>query len=51
VRINDAFTVQLAVDNVSDEDALTEGDPRTISAPNGRYIMPRTLTLSVGYEF
>lgn len=51
VRINDAFTVQLAADNISDEDALTEGDPRTISAPNGRYIMPRTFTLSVGYEF
>lgn len=51
VRINEAFTVQLAADNVTDDDALTEGDPRTISAPNGRYIMPRTLTLSVGYEF
>ncbi|MDH5622042.1 MAG: TonB-dependent receptor [Gammaproteobacteria bacterium] len=51
VRINDAFTVQLAADNIGDEDALTEGDPRTISAPNGRYIMPRTFTLSVGYEF
>lgn len=51
VRINEAFTVQLAADNVTDEAALTESDPRTIAAPNGRYIMPRTLTLSVGYEF
>jgi iron complex outermembrane receptor protein len=51
VRVNEAFTVQLAADNITDEDALTESDPRTATAPNGRYIMPRTLTLSVGYEF
>lgn len=51
MRINEAFSVQLAADNIADKDALTEGDPRTISAPNGRYIMPRTLTLSFGYEF
>ena len=51
VRINEAFSIQLAADNITDDDALTESDPRTISAPNGRYIMPRTLTLSVGYEF
>ena len=51
VRINEAFVVQLAADNVTDEDALTESDPRTILAPNGRYIMPRSIELSVGYEF
>ncbi|HZW59755.1 MAG TPA: TonB-dependent receptor [Woeseiaceae bacterium] len=51
VRINDAFSVQLSGDNLTDEDALTESDPRTIAAPNGRYIMPRTFELSVGYEF
>ncbi len=50
-RINEAFVVQLAVDNVTDEDALTESDPRTILAPNGRYIMPRTFEFSVGYQF
>ena len=50
-RVNDAFVVQLSVDNVTDEDALTESDPRTILAPNGRFIMPRTVELSVGYEF
>jgi outer membrane receptor protein involved in Fe transport len=49
--INEAFTVQLAADNVTDEDALTESDPRTILAPNGRFIMPRTFELSVGYAF
>ncbi|MEX2125860.1 MAG: TonB-dependent receptor [Woeseia sp.] len=51
LRINEAFIVQLSADNVTDEDALTESDPRTILAPNGRFIMPRTLEFSVGYEF
>ncbi len=51
LRINEAFVVQLAADNITDEDALTESDPRTISAPNGRYIMPRSFKFSIGYEF
>ena len=51
LRINEAFLVQLTIDNVTDEDALTESDPRTIAAPNGRYIMPRTVEFSIGYEF
>ncbi len=51
LRINESFVVQLSADNITDEDALTESDPRTISAPNGRYIMPRTFKFSVGYEF
>ncbi len=51
LRINEAFVVQLSVDNITDEDALTESDPRTLSAPNGRFIMPQTFKFSVGYEF
>ena len=51
VRVNEAFIVQLAADNITDEDALTESDPRTILAPNGRFIMPRNIEFSVGYEF
>ncbi len=51
LRINEQFIVQLSADNVTDEDALTEGDPRDITAPNGRFIMPRTLEFSIGYEF
>jgi outer membrane receptor protein involved in Fe transport len=51
VRVNEAFSVQLSADNLTDEDALTESDPRTILAPNGRFIMPRTFELSVGYAF
>ncbi len=51
VRVNEQFVVQLSADNITDEDALTEGDPRNVSAPNGRFIMPRTIEFSVGYEF
>jgi outer membrane receptor protein involved in Fe transport len=51
LRLNDAFIVQVVGDNITDEDALTESDPRTITAPNGRFIMPRSVELSVGYEF
>lgn len=50
-RINDNFMVKLAADNITDEEALTESDPRTIAAPNGRFIMPRTFRFSIGYEF
>lgn len=42
---------ELSMQNVTDEDALTEGDPRNPTAPNGRYIMPRSATFSVSYEF
>ena len=45
------LTFELAVQNITDEDALTEGDPRNPSAPNGRYILPRTATFSVSYAF
>jgi iron complex outermembrane receptor protein len=51
LRLNEAFIVQLVGDNITDEDALTESDPRTILAPNGRFIMPRSFELSVGYQF
>ena len=50
-RINERFTVQVAADNITDEQGLTEGDPRNPDAPNGRFIMPRSVKLSVGYEF
>jgi outer membrane receptor protein involved in Fe transport len=51
LQFNEAFIVQLAGDNITDEDALTESDPRTILAPNGRFIMPRSFEFSVGYQF
>jgi len=51
MRISESFVVQLSGDNITDEEAFTESDPRTVTAPNGRFIMPRSFELSVGYEF
>ena len=51
VGVNEKFSVHLSVDNLTDEKALTESDPRTIAAPNGRYILPRSVSLGVGYSF
>jgi len=47
----DRLEFQLAVDNVNDEDGLTEGDPRNPTAPNGRFILPRSFKASIGYSF
>jgi hypothetical protein len=43
--------LEFAVHNLTDEEALTEGDPRSATAANGRFILPRTATFSVSYEF
>ena len=48
---SDNLTLQLMLDNLTDEEGLTEGDPRNPTAPNGRYIMPRNIKFSVGYNF
>ena len=45
------ITLSAGVVNALDDKGLTEGDPRVITATNGRFIMPRTFELSVGYEF
>ncbi|GAB3011905.1 TonB-dependent receptor [Bowmanella dokdonensis] len=50
-EVSDQLNVRLSVDNLTDKDGLTEGDPRNPQAPNGRYIMPRSIKLSVGYNF
>ncbi|ATC94744.1 TonB-dependent receptor [Pseudoalteromonas tunicata] len=47
----EGIKLQLAIDNLSNEQGITEGDPRNADAPNGRYIMPRTTRFSVSYEF
>ncbi|MFY8272562.1 TonB-dependent receptor [Pseudoalteromonas sp. SSDWG2] len=41
----------LSIDNITDEEGLTEGDPRSLTAPNGRYILPRSVKFSVSYAF
>ncbi len=40
----------LHADNLTDSDALTEGDPRNPTAPNGRPIFGRSVKFSVGYD-
>jgi len=51
LRTEGGLKFELAMQNVTDEDGLTEGDPRNPQSPNGRFIMPRTATFSVSYEF
>ena len=51
VANDSGLNMNLAIQNLTDEDALTEGDPRNPTAPNGRFILPRTVTFSVGYSF
>lgn len=51
IDIND-LSVQVSVDNLTDELALTESDPRAVGASaNGRYILPRSVKLTLGYNF
>jgi len=47
----DRLEFQIVADNVTDDDGLTEGDPRNPLAPNGRFILPRSFKFSVGYSF
>ena len=51
VSLDGGFSVHLSADNLTDEDALTESDPRDLAAPNGRFIMPRSIRLGIGYRF
>ena len=51
LNLTDEVQVQLSVSNLTDENALTEGDPRDSLSSNGRYILPRTVDLSVSYQF
>jgi iron complex outermembrane receptor protein len=51
VANDSGLNMNIAIQNLTDENALTEGDPRNPTAPNGRFILPRTVTFSVGYSF
>lgn len=51
LNLSDEVQMQLSVNNITDEDALTEGDPRDSLSSNGRYILPRTIDFSVSYQF
>ena len=47
----DQLSLQVAIDNATDSRGLTEGDPRNPTAPNGRFILPRSIQLSIAYGF
>lgn len=49
--LTEELQLQLNLQNLTDEDALTEGDPRNPSSPNGRFILPRNATFSLSYQF
>ena len=51
VNATENLSLQLVVDNLTDEEGLTEGDPRAPATPNGRFIMPTSVKFSVGYTF
>jgi outer membrane receptor protein involved in Fe transport len=51
VYLTTELELQFNVQNLTDEDGLTEGDPRNPAAPNGRFILPRNATVSVSYAF
>ncbi|MDF3124865.1 TonB-dependent receptor [Rheinheimera sp. 1928-s] len=51
LELTEQLKTQLSVDNLTDKQGLTEGDPRNPSSPNGRYILPRSVTLSMTYQF
>ena len=47
---NDQLSLQVVASNLTDEEGLTEGDPRNPEAPNGRFIMPQTYRVSISYS-
>jgi outer membrane cobalamin receptor len=51
VNLSDEVQLQLAVNNATDENGITEGDPRSAVSSNGRYILPRSIDFSVSYSF
>jgi len=51
LNLSDEVQMQLSVSNLTDEEGLTEGDPRDTLSSNGRYILARTIDFNVSYQF
>ncbi len=51
IQATDELGFLIAVNNATDQDGITEGDPRNSESSNGRYILPRTIDFSIKYEF
>lgn len=52
LRMKNGLNFRVAGDNIFDAQGLTEGDPNSFDInTNGRYILPRTVKFTVGYDF
>ncbi|WP_262690623.1 TonB-dependent siderophore receptor [Kordiimonas aestuarii] len=51
VRMESGLFFQVHADNLTNSHGLTESDPRSAAAPNGRAILGRSFKFSVGYDF
>jgi hypothetical protein len=51
LNLSEEVQMQLSVSNLTNEEGLTEGDPRDALSSNGRYILARTIDFSVSYQF
>lgn len=51
VNLDSGFFLQVHADNLNDSHGLTEGDPRSPTAPNGRPLLGRSVLFSIGYNF
>ncbi len=53
LNVSEQFTFQVSADNITDEEGLTEGDPRVVgmAASNARPILGRSFKLSAAYHF
>lgn len=51
LNFDQGLFVQLHGDNLTDEEGITEGDPRNPEAANSRAIFGRSIKFSVGYDF
>lgn len=49
--LENGFFAQVQADNLGNSHGLTEGDPRNPTSPNGRPILGRSFTFSIGYDF
>ncbi|TDF42276.1 TonB-dependent receptor [Alteromonadaceae bacterium M269] len=49
--LSEQLQLQVSLQNITDEDGLTEGDPRNTSSPNGRFILPFNAQVSLSYTF
>ncbi|WP_308909167.1 TonB-dependent receptor [Pseudokordiimonas caeni] len=51
VTLENGLFFQVHADNLTNSHGLTESDPRTAAAPNGRAILARSVKFSVGFDF